>query len=374
MHASLQTKIRRLSPEQKASIEGHRKRWAGMRASTAPADRELAGLGIAAAYEAAGWHPPRHVVWCSSPMQMAVLWSRAAHDRVGPNLMTSIADLVRNRAAAAIQRRVSGAVLAAVDELSQPVVADTLGDTLRDAVIRSSHAVRPRWPKRQRWLSWLSHGRPWLHLQDAGCSPRSHSWLERHDYFRSVCGLMEETEPLRGLLLIAAHADWIIPHKYTCWISEPPQIVWTDARGRLHSAEGPALQYRDGWTVYAWKGVEVPARVIERPEQISNADIDRASDIHVRRCMIERMTAEKFIASGAAFRISEDETGVLWERRWPDGDSWAAVEVINGTPELDGIRKRYFLQVPPNMLTARSAVAWTYGMTARQYRGLLLRT
>ena len=180
--------------------------------------------------------------------------------------------------------------------------------------------------------------------------------------------------PLRGLLQIAAHADWIIPHKHTCWVSEPPQIVRTDDRGRLHAAEGPGLQYRDGWTIYAWKGVEVPARVIEQPQSISNADIDRASDIHVRRCMIERMTPERFIASGAAFRISEDDTGVLWERRWPDGDSWAAVEVINGTPEPDGTRKRYFLQVPPNMLTARSAVAWTYGMTARQYRGLLLRT
>jgi len=175
-------------------------------------------------------------------------------------------------------------------------------------------------------------------------------------------------------LQVAASADWFIPHKHICWISSPPATVRTDARGRLHSESGPALQYRDGWTVYAWKGVEVPARIIERPGEITLADIDRAADIHVRRCMIERMTPEKFIASGAAFRISEDETGILWERRWPDGDAWAAVEVINGTPEADGTCKRYFLQVPPNMLTARSAVAWTYGMTARQYRGLVLRT
>ncbi len=90
--------------------------------------------------------------------------------------------------------------------------------------------------------------------------------------------------------------------------------------------------------------------------------------------MIERLTPERFIASGAAFRISEDETGFLWEKRWADGDAWAAIEVVNGTPEPDGVHKHYFLQVPPNMLTARSAVAWTYGLTARQYRGLLMRT
>ncbi len=368
------TKLKRLPPEHKACIEDHRKRWAAIRGSTAPADRELAGQGIAAAYQAAGAAPPKQVVWCSSPMQMAALWAKTSHDRAGANLRASIVDQARNRAAVAIQRRVSGGVLAAVDELSQQTGTDTLGDTVREAVVRASHAVRAASPMRLQWLSWFGRRRPWLQLQDAGCSPRTHSWLERHDYFRTVCGLKDETEALRGLLLIAASADWIIPHKYICWISEPPQALQTDARGRLHSDSGPALQYRDGWSVYGWKGVEVPARIIERPWEITQADIDRASDIHVRRCMIERLTPERFIASGAAFRISEDETGVLWERRWPDGDAWAAVEVINGTPEPDGIKKHYFLQVPPNMLTARSAVAWTYGMTARQYRGLLLRT
>ncbi len=374
MRASLQTKLKRLSPEQRACIEDHRKRWAAIRASTEAANRQLAGLGIASAYEAAGCAAPKTVVWCSSPMEMASLWARAPHDRAGPNLVGGIADQVRNRAAVAIQRRVSGSVLAEVDELSQQSAPDTLGDTLREAVIRASRAIRPASPNRRGWLRWLSKGRPWLHLQDAGCCPRSHAWLERHDYFRSVCGLKDETETLRGLLLVAATADWIIPHKNICWVSEPPQTVRTDASGRLHCDKGPALQYRDGWTVYAWKGVEVPSRIIERPSEISHADIDRASDIHVRRCMIERLTPQRFIESGAAFRISEDDTGVLWERRWPDGDAWAAVEVINGTPEPDGTRKRYFLQVPPNMLTARSAVAWTYGLTARQYRGLLLRT
>lgn len=374
MRGSLQTKLKRLSAEQRGCIEGHRKRWAQIRTSTAPANRAQAESGILAAYRAAGWAEPKQIVWCLSPMEMAVLWAKTPHERSGPNLRAAISDQVRSRAAFSIQRRVSGSVLATVDELSSQNGQETLGDTMREAVLRASQAVRPAGPKRRAWFFWLNRGRPWLQLQDAGYSPRSHNWLERHDYFRTVCGLTSETEPLAGLLLIAANADWIIPHKHMCWVSEPPQVVKIDDRGRLHSASGPALQYRDGWTIYAWKGVEVPPRVIDRPEQISPADIDRAVDIHIRRCMIERMTPERFIASGAAFRISEDDTGILWEKRWPDGDAWAAVEVMNGTPEPDGSRKRYFLQVPPNMLTARSAVAWTYGLTARQYRGLLMRT
>ena len=42
--------------------------------------------------------------------------------------------------------------------------------------------------------------------------------------------------------------------------------------------------------------------------------------------------------------------------------------MINGTPEPDGSHKRYFLQVPPTVRTPREAVAWTYGLSERQYR------
>jgi hypothetical protein len=305
---------------------------------------------------------------------MAAVWAKTSPERAGANLRPALAEQVRSIVALAIQRRVHGSVLAAVDELSQRIPTGTASETVREALIRSCNMLRPSGLRPNRWLFWLNRGRPWLHLQDAGFSPRSLTWLERHDFYGSVCGLKEETDHLHGLVLIAENADWIIPHKYICWISERPQVLVTDTGGRLHNANGPALQYRDGWTAYAWKGVEVPWRMIEQPEHITLADIDRTSDIHVRRCMIDRLTPERYVASGAAFRVSEDDTGVLWERRWPDGDAWAAVEVINGTPEPDGTRKRYYLQVPPNMLTARSAVAWTYGLTARQYRGLLRRT
>jgi hypothetical protein len=44
------------------------------------------------------------------------------------------------------------------------------------------------------------------------------------------------------------------------------------------------------------------------------------------------------------------------------------VEVVNGTPEPDGTHKRYFLQVPPTVRTPREGVAWTYGLSERQYR------
>jgi hypothetical protein len=48
--------------------------------------------------------------------------------------------------------------------------------------------------------------------------------------------------------------------------------------------------------------------------------------------------------------------------------AWCFVEVVNGTREPDGTHKHYFLRVPPTMLAAREAVAWTYGLSAEAYQ------
>jgi hypothetical protein len=51
----------------------------------------------------------------------------------------------------------------------------------------------------------------------------------------------------------------------------------------------------------------------------------------------------------------------------PGGAEVVAVEVLNSTPEADGSRRSYFLRVPPGVRTCRAAVAWTFGMRARDY-------
>jgi hypothetical protein len=118
--------------------------------------------------------------------------------------------------------------------------------------------------------------------------------------------------------------------------------------------------------------------MIEHPERITLATINNTFEPILRNCMIEIMTPERFVSSGTVGRVSEDETGILWRKFWSFRGatigSWSAVEVVNGTPEADGSRKRYFLRVPARMRTAREAVAWTYGLTGEQYGELELRT
>jgi hypothetical protein len=236
-------------------------------------------------------------------------------------------------------------------------------------VLRDCERVRPRLRTR---LAGLFVPRKRASLSFASSSFAFHSApsLGPLEYFHDVCGLQRQTEALRGLWQIADNASWIAPHRHVCWLSERPQVVRHDARGRLHCADGPAVSYADGWSACAWKGVLVPSWIIEHPEFVTVRAISAAQDPQIRRCMIDVLTPERFIAGGGAYRVSEDEAGVLWRQRWR-WEAWAAVEVVNGTPEPDGTIKRYFLQVPANMRSAREAVAWTYGLPEQRYRPVL---
>jgi hypothetical protein len=161
-------------------------------------------------------------------------------------------------------------------------------------------------------------------------------------------------------------------------VSERPALIRRDDRARLHASTGPALAYADGTTIWAWRGARVPREAIEHPEAITIESIDAERNAEVRRVLIERFGEERYIRADGATIVSEDETGRLWRRasgraasRWhwvqPD-EPVVMVEVTNTTPESDGTRKTYVLRVPPDMRTAREAVAWTFGMTGEAYR------
>ena len=76
------------------------------------------------------------------------------------------------------------------------------------------------------------------------------------------------------------------------------------------------------------------------------------------------------IAESRAHLTSEDECGRLFIKQLRGPKLlWSAVEVVNGTPEPDGTYRRYYLQVPARLRwTAREAVAWTYGLSADEYK------
>jgi hypothetical protein len=367
-------------------------RCARVHMSCEPANRHVAEAGIRQAYAAAGLAPPDSIVWCSGPLEIARRLATASpEDPIGANVKAEVFDKVREEVGTLAEIFWKEVVIAAVELTQHGTVraAPSEYKRCRDAskavsraVVGAVDAYLCRFSVRARHLAlrWrgLPHLLPRSTFEDVAIGPEQLASLGVYEYLHDVLPSGDLTRPMQGIWQAAKSAAWIVPHERICWVSERPSVLRVDAAARLHCPDGPALQYPDGWSHYAWKGVEVPGWMIEQPEKITPDAVTDVIDPVLRNSMIEIMTPERFVRMGGASRVSEDETGVLWRKLWGYRGvtigSWTAIEVANGTPELDGSRRRYVLRVPSRMRTAREAVAWTYGLTPERYAELDVRT
>src|SRR5215510_1235599 len=376
-----------------AALEEHLQRWTALRTTCAPADRGTANEGIRLAYQAAGLSAPARIIWCGGPIEIAQqLVAATARDQIVSNVKAQVFDAPQRQVCMFAEIFWKEIIVAASDLANKRAVINTARNSLERATQTSreitravrdatqdlfSHlSIRTRYEV-ERWRG-LPRMLPVRNFSDIAIDPDELASLGVYEYLRDIGGWREQTQPLLGLWAIAKSASWVVPHEHVCWIAERPDTLVTDVRGRLHCAGGPALRYRDGWSVHAWKGVEVPDWMITHPEWITPFKIGDTIEPVLRNTMIDIMTPERFITTGVVACVSKDETGVLWRKFWGHRGvtigTWSAVEVVNGTPDSDGSHKRYILTVPPHVRTVQEAVAWTYGLSAKQYSKLVLRT
>lgn len=204
------------------------------------------------------------------------------------------------------------------------------------------------------------------------------------DFSKQVFALNEETKELDGVQLIMQNADWCVPFENCCFACERPTALclapitqWIggskiESVKRLHNESGPAVSYPDGWSMFSWYGVEVPEYFITAPHTITIAQIENERNVEVRRLMMQRFGQARFISESGAQEIHRDDFGVLYRKKFTgDDEPLVMVKVTNKTAELDGTYKEYFLRVPPDISTAKAAVAWTFNMDADEYAPIL---
>jgi hypothetical protein len=151
-------------------------------------------------------------------------------------------------------------------------------------------------------------------------------------------------------------------------ITAKPTFICMDEQGRLHHEDRAALEYGDGFCVYAWHGVRVPEWVILHPEEITVEKVLSEENQEVRRVMLERYGWDRLLFDLKAKVIHEDSTGKLVSTRrlseYLDGEDDEARFVLVVDSSTD---RRYALRVPPETCTAREGVAWTFCQDETKY-------
>ncbi|HEU5378634.1 MAG TPA: hypothetical protein VFV38_24705 [Ktedonobacteraceae bacterium] len=186
-------------------------------------------------------------------------------------------------------------------------------------------------------------------------------------YF-AVCQFFHEVFEENKLIHLARFNELVSGYwlgRKEAWVVRKPVLLERDERGRLHNASGPCIQFRDGWGVYAWHGVIVPEQVIFHPEQLTREDWINQSNAEVRRAIQERLGNERFVEI-VGKQIDAGRRGKLIEvdlGRYDPERVAHYVQVQDSSTE-----RQYYLRVPPSITKADEAIAWTFGLDARDYQ------
>ncbi|MCD4663377.1 DUF6745 domain-containing protein, partial [Agrobacterium sp.] len=80
----------------------------------------------------------------------------------------------------------------------------------------------------------------------------------------------------------AIHGGFRVMHEEFCIVSDFPEAIKVDEQNRPHCENGPSHLWRDGWVLYHWHGVKVPAHWIENRETLDPNEVIRAENVEQR--------------------------------------------------------------------------------------------
>jgi hypothetical protein len=200
----------------------------------------------------------------------------------------------------------------------------------------------------------------WAQVNYACWGQHDAGWLGWADYFRVVVSLAG-ADKAAGLIRVAQCCGWWWPKEGAVILTERPNRLHRDSSNRLHSSDGLAIGYPDGWGIYAWHGIRVPERVILRPHEITCQDIMAETNAEVRRVMIERYGFDRFIVDSKAKVLNRVGEYELVSVPDPAEGSIKALKMV--CPSTSAV---YVHPVAPECETVEAALAWKRGESLDQ--------
>ena len=193
----------------------------------------------------------------------------------------------------------------------------------------------------------------------------------------------------------AIHGSFRYLHEKFCIVADFPSALMTDEQHRPHNPDGPSHAWRDGWSLYHWNGVRVPAQVILAPETLTAEQITKEQNQEVRRVMIERMGWERFCVVCKMKVIHRDELvakfptvpvsdlvepGQRFVYDYRDGKETAELLEAEDITDFEdrplrfvrltdpSTGRKYTLRVPHDTERCYAGVGWTFGKTEEEYK------
>ena len=278
------------------AITSHAERWRKIGLSHGPTDKAKVREGVAKIYRLAKMTPPSYIFWLSSPATGALataLLSKKTGRGFEPNVRFFYESLQKNlkkvierrddreqwfEAEKELHRQIYKGYGEIVPELRRALqIQLTIGTAARAAANEGVGVSRQEGVLDELLNQLVVEMDVQLppHLADTLKPLRAEAWQLNQTFaaalaatwdchlgsldtdlpFFELCAASGLKLPsLDGFLTLAQSCGWWWPLKECCIVSARPQVTKVDDDGKLHSPNGPALQYMDGWGVTAWHG------------------------------------------------------------------------------------------------------------------------
>ena len=350
------------TPEVKARFKAHADKWIAKAMSTEPADREKIVRGVKGMYAAAKLKEPR-VVIVPSPLVMAQAYGIAAGVwwiRKNPGKVFATIDATRavtSAATDAATRAATDAVTYAVTDAATYAVTsaatdDATYDATRDATRAATSDVTDIYTifangNNDIASFFKSNAKRWSNVYQGG-----NMWASYICYLTSFRDLgylnLKEYEVLKHYE-DAAEGGFRVMHEEFCLVCDTPEILKKDENNQAHCDDGPSHRWRDGWSLYHIHGVRVTAQIVMRPETLTVEQINNEENAEVKRIMIDRFGAQKYLTAINAKPIHADVWHGLMRGLYQVDD----LKYLFGSDNSTG--RTYVMAVDPDSQTCKQA-------------------
>jgi hypothetical protein len=298
-------KIENLTKEQEALLTTYKDRWMEIGLSTGRCDREKAKKYISDAYTVAGWAVPQNWVYCESPLSAGIVFHIFKNKtQLGASVWAS----VRASVWASVRASVWASVRASV----------------------------------------------WDSVWDSGYGNHDAYWLGFYNYFLEVFKL-NCCEKLLPLMELAKYCGWWMPYENICIIQDKPKTL-NMQDGVIHCDSAPAIEYFDGFSVWAIKGVRVDEQIVKNPETQTIEQIKKEQNEEIRRIRIERYGWNRYLKENNATRLDYRRNDIenTLEALFRCDNMTILVSHCTSTPRV------YSLEVPAEIKKCEQAQNWLH--------------
>jgi hypothetical protein len=333
-----------LTPEHEGCLPDWVERWTRIGLSTQPSDFASAEVGVRGFYRDMGWpKKPEVIVHAASP-------AGALHAMVYATALLTVQPTLPKWAFVGLD----------LAEIARQSAANALGGH-RDEPPKGIDPIL-----HQRLLLICGD----LLAMDWGLSYRAGSMDYRRiayaTYFRDVFGWEDPClHDLKHDEVITRHASMVYYGLRAAAISDRPCEIHVDDDGELHNPDGPAMRFRDGWSIWAIHGVHVSEQIILRPTTQTLDQIDQEHNAEIRRIRIERYGWQPYLQQKNALVIEHQRNEIE--------------QTEESLMELEGVKvlvcacpstgRVYAMEADPDCQTIEQAQAYLSGGLAHRIIG-----